>query len=257
MRTEEKATTFVVGLAVAAVVIGTAFAIASLTTSEPGVASSRVLPGSAGTTFVDNPGVYCETTPIGWQDSNPVGQPWHGRLIRGVQLPPEGDHFFTWDFGVKPSPGFRRWGADGTIRLLLGVLCNFRLTHPEGPRVGVADIARTFGGRFGRRFGGEGHASHQNGLDVDVLYPRVDHQELVAVRPPLIDRTLAQELVDGFVAAGAKYVFVGPRTGLTGPKRIVQQLSNHDDHMHVRFPRPLATKTPPPPPDPVAPVPPA
>ena len=57
-----------------------------------------------------------------------------------------------------------------------------------------------------------------------------------------IDRPLAQDLVDRFVAAGAQYVFVGWRTGLKGPRRIVQRLSYHDDHMHVRHPPPLKAK---------------
>jgi hypothetical protein len=30
-------------------------------------------------------------------------------------------------------------------------------------------------------------------------------------------------------------VFVGPRTGLGGPRRIVKELVHHDDHVHVRF----------------------
>jgi hypothetical protein len=30
-------------------------------------------------------------------------------------------------------------------------------------------------------------------------------------------------------------VFVGPHVGLRGPRRIVQPLRLHDDHMHVRI----------------------
>jgi murein endopeptidase len=85
------------------------------------------------------------------------------------------------------------------------------------------------------RLGGLGHASHQNGLDVDVLYPRSDLQELAASKPAQIDRPLAQALLDDFLAAGAQYIFVGPHTHLTGPRRTVQPLAYHDDHMHVRF----------------------
>ena len=94
---------------------------------------------------------------------------------------------------------------------------------------------RPRGGDFGKRFGGLGHASHQNGIDVDVLYPRLDLRELAPSRVAQIDRPLAQDLVDRFVAAGAEFVFVGPHTKLTGPKKIVQRLVLHDDHMHVRF----------------------
>jgi hypothetical protein len=35
--------------------------------------------------------------PIQWQSSRSLGAPWDGRLVRGVQLPAEGSHYFTWD----------------------------------------------------------------------------------------------------------------------------------------------------------------
>jgi hypothetical protein len=55
-------------------------------------------------------------------------------------------------------------------------------------------------------------------------------------RPQQIDRALAQDLVDRFVAAGAAKVFIGPHTGLAGPPAIVEELpSYHDNHMHVRL----------------------
>ena len=68
----------------------------------------------------------------------------------------------------------------------------YRAAHPSAPRVGVADLSRPHGGRFGRNFGGLGHASHQNGLDVDILYPRLDGLERRAWAPRLVDeRALA------------------------------------------------------------------
>ena len=122
------------------------------------------------------------------------------------------------------------------MRVVLDVLADYRAEHPDAPRVGVADLSRTHGGKFGRRFGGLGHASHQNGLDVDVYYPRRDGREQQAYRPAAVDDALSQELVDLFVLAGARYVFTGPRLSLRGPGRVVQELVHHDDHMHVRLP---------------------
>jgi murein endopeptidase len=87
-----------------------------------------------------------------------------------------------------------------------------------------------------RRFGGLGHASHQNGLDADVYYPRLDRRERAPRAADGIERRLAQDLVDRFVRAGARYVFVGPNTGLHGPPAVVQVLAHHDDHLHVRVP---------------------
>jgi murein endopeptidase len=175
--------------------------------------------------------------PIQWRNSRSLGVPWDGRLVRGVQLPAEGEHYFTWDPVKKRSPNrpWRRWGSDRLLRMLLRVLEEYATEHPEASRVGVGDLSRPHGGVFDERFGGRGHASHQNGLDVDVYYPRLDRQELRAARPAQVDRRLSQELVTRFVRAGAVKVFVGPRVGLRGPRRKVERLIYHDDHMHVRI----------------------
>jgi hypothetical protein len=50
-----------------------------------------------------------------------------------------------------------------------------------------------------------------------------------------VDQQLAQDLVDRFVAGGARYVFTGEHLSLHGPRRIVAKLAHHDDHMHVRL----------------------
>ncbi len=233
------------GALAASAVLALTFLLASALVPRPHAEAA----GFAEPTFVDNAAVPCETPAIGWLDSKPLGRPFRrGKLRGGVQLPSEGDDFFTWDFpyGVTPNRGWRRWGADGTIRIVLEVLCDFRAANPGAPRIGIADISRPRGGKFGARFGGLGHASHQNGLDVDILYPRSDLYESTPTHPSQINRALAQDLVDRFVAAGAEYVFVGLGTRLVGPKGIVTKIGHHDDHLHVRIPRPLATGTPPP-----------
>jgi D-alanyl-D-alanine carboxypeptidase len=173
-----------------------------------------------------------------WERSTAVGTHTSGRLVNGVQLPVEGPHFFTWDPVMKRSPNRdnRRFGSDRLIRTVLRVLKAYRLQHTDAPRVGIGDISRPNGGGFGPKFGGLGHSSHQNGLDVDIYYPRRDKRERAPRALGHIDRVLAQDLVDRFVRAGAQYVFVGPRTGLRGPPKIVQPLANHDDHLHVRLP---------------------
>jgi murein endopeptidase len=171
--------------------------------------------------------------------SRAIGKPWHGRLVGGVMLPSEGADFFTWDPVLKRSPNreWRRFGTDYLIRTLLRTLHRYRSEHPGAPRVGVGDLSRPRGGDFGEQFGGLGHASHQNGLDVDLYYPRLDRRERRPYRVRLIDRALAQSLVDAFVDARAQLIFVGPHTGLTGPRRRIQRLAHHDDHVHVRIKR--------------------
>ena len=172
-----------------------------------------------------------------WRPSRAVGLPFAGRLSNGVQLPAEGLDHWTYDWGTRVSPNrdWRRWGTTRLVQTVLQVLREYRLAHPTAPRVGVADLSRPHGGPFGRRFGGLGHASHQNGLDVDVIYPRLDRLELPIAHPAEVDRALAQELVDRFIAAGARQVFTGPRLGLRGARGVVTELVNHDDHLHVRI----------------------
>ena len=171
--------------------------------------------------------------------SHALGAPWAGRLVRGVQLPEWGDDFLTWDPVLKQTPNrpWRRWGTDRLVRRLLKVLREYRAAHPDAPRVLVGDLSRPQGGVFDRRFGGLGHGSHQNGLDVDVYYPRKDRLPLAAKRPSQVDHRLAQALVNLFAAAGARYVFVGPHLGLRRVRRNVVPLVHHDDHLHFRFAR--------------------
>ncbi|HEY3191030.1 MAG TPA: penicillin-insensitive murein endopeptidase [Solirubrobacteraceae bacterium] len=169
--------------------------------------------------------------------SRAIGTPTHGRLVRGVLLPAAGSDYVTWDFVLKRSPNraWRRWGTDRLVRTLLAVLRAHRAAFPDAPPLVVGDLSRPHGGDFGVRFGGHGHLSHQNGLDVDVYYPRRDG----VLRPPLrvaqIDHRRAADLVERFLRAGARRIFIGPHTGLRGPRRIVRPLSLHDNHMHVRI----------------------
>ena len=175
-----------------------------------------------------------------------MGRPDAGRLVDGVLLPREGVHFVTWD-PVRwrlGSPTGRRWATDRLLRTVLVVARAHRRAFPGAPRVTVGDLSRPGGGDFSApptrsEFGPRaavGHVSHQNGLDADVYLPRRDGRERAPDRPEDVDRRLAQDLVDRFVAAGAQFVFVGPRTGLTGPPGVAQVLARHDGHLHVRLP---------------------
>jgi murein endopeptidase len=174
--------------------------------------------------------------------SRAVGRPGKGRLVNGLPLPEESDYWFTWNFpgGFSPNPEFRRYGTEKLILTLECVLTQYGMRHPELARIGVADIALTHGGPFyGKKYGGLGHGSHQNGLDADVLMPRQDLCECASQSPSEVDAARAQELVDAFAAAGAQYEFVSPvlyRRGLLHGKRgQVIPLQFHDDHIHVRI----------------------
>jgi murein endopeptidase len=194
-----------------------------LTTVACGFAS----PDSAEVRFTPAP-----RHPIRWHDSRSLGSPDNGTLVRGVQLPPGGSTFFTWDplLHRRPDRAQRRWGTDELVRLVRHIALLYAAQHPDAPRLGVGDLSRPRGGWFGPR-----HVSHQNGLDVDIYYPRLDRRERPPTRVAQIDSPLAQSLVDLFVRAGATRIFVGPNTGLQGPPTVVQTLEGHDNHLHVRI----------------------
>lgn len=175
---------------------------------------------------------------VRWRESEAIGSHAAGRLKRGVMLPAEGRSWVSWDPILKrrPNRDWRRWGTDTLVRKTLRVLREFGADHPRAPRVAVGDMSRPAGGDFGPQFGAIGHASHQNGLDVDVYYPRTDERVRPAKRPSQVDHDLAQDLVDRFVAAGAEKIFVGPSLGLSGPSEVVVPLVNHDNHLHFRLP---------------------
>lgn len=165
--------------------------------------------------------------------------PYSGRLRRGVQLPAGGDTYFTWDpiRETTPNRGWRRWGTDKLVRTTLRVARRYARENPGAPRLAIGDLSRPHGGDFGPQYGELGHASHQNGLDVDIYYPRRDRRERAPTAPSQVDLRLSQKLVDMFVAAGAQKVFVGPHLALRGPRRVVEALVYHDNHLHVRLRR--------------------
>jgi murein endopeptidase len=169
---------------------------------------------------------------IRWRDSRALGSPAGGSLVRGVRLPPGSSTFFTWDplLHRRPDRAWRRWGTDDLVRVVRGVASGYAARHPDAPRIGVGDLSRPQGGWFGPR-----HVSHQNGLDVDIYYPRLDRRERPPTTVAQIDLPLAQSLVDLAVRAGATRIFVGPNTGLHGPPAIVQVLEGHDNHLHLRI----------------------
>jgi murein endopeptidase len=172
-----------------------------------------------------------------WVGSVAAGRPTRGRLVRGVMLPESGLSYLTWDPATKavPSVGGRQWGMDHVVSRTLCVVDEHRIMFSSQARVLIGDISRPEGGPFGREYGGLGHSSHQNGLDVDVYYPRRDGAETIVRSRAEIDLVRSQDLIDRFVAAGAVKIFVGRSIRLVGPDDIVQAAKGHQDHFHVRF----------------------
>ena len=156
-------------VAVAALVVtSTALVVVLLGSEPPPPRAPRVALGTPTPTPTAKPP---QPPAIEWRSSTALGSPTAGRLVRGVKLPAEGRHHLTWDPVRKRAPNrwWRRYGTDDLVRIVLRVTREYAAAHPRAPRVLIGDLSRPLGGDFGRRFGPLGHASHQNGLDVDVL----------------------------------------------------------------------------------------
>jgi hypothetical protein len=171
---------------------------------------------------------------IEWGTATSHGLPYAGDLHDGTQLPIEGPDWVTWNPNTDSTPNLpgRLYGHERTIRRIVDVLAAYRAEHPKAPLVVVGDISLRRGGSMDQ------HVSHQNGLDVDVYYPRRDGRLTAPTSTAQVDRRLSQALLDRFLDAGARIVFVGYRTDLRGPDGVVVPYPNHENHMHVRFANP-------------------
>lgn len=90
----------------------------------------------------------------------------NGQLANGTDLPLE-------TAGVLKvfRNGDAGWGTDLLVNTILDVGDDLNSSFPDGERLHVADLSTRYGGESSR------HASHQNGLDVDLGYFRKDHWE--------------------------------------------------------------------------------
>jgi len=127
---------------------------------------------------------------------------------------------------ARPALGDRA----ASSRRLLFVLQGYHRAHPHAPPVlvGGRGAARR-AARSARATAGLGHASHQNGLDVDVLYPRRDGKEpagwAARHRPPARSGP-GQPLRRRLRAVSSS----SARTpGCTAARAVVETLVNHDD----------------------------
>jgi hypothetical protein len=176
---------------------------------------------------------------IAWRDSKAVGLPYAGSLVRGVQLPAVGPDWITFDSALRHSPS-RGWRRNGTATLIHGILRLTAAYHRHtGHRLVIGDIARTNGGFFGSEYGGAGHASHQNGLDVDIYWPRTDGREIPPGNVAEIDLAEAQYFVDAAIRLmHPQLLVIGPNVRVHASGVAVEINAAHDDHMHIRIPNP-------------------
>jgi murein endopeptidase len=191
----------------------------------------------------------------GQQRATAIGTASRGRLLAGVPLPKSGRGFRR----INPSC----FGTDQTIALVVHAAERLAARFPGTQPLLVGALSRESGGRS------KGHASHQNGLDVDVAYlergnPKRSHYK-ARVSVEEIDWEKMWFVFETWVLTGKlNYIFVdrshlphlrreARRSGwrgkqlqqlfgdgdFAGPDRVVRHWPGHTYHAHVRFVCPL------------------
>jgi penicillin-insensitive murein endopeptidase len=181
-----------------------------------------------------------------------VGAYDRGTLVHGVNLPLEGDGFVKL-FHDRD----RGWSTSDLQDEVREVASRMAHQYPGLDRMQIGDFARKGGGDI------DGHASHENGLDVDIAYFRNDHSEHLressfeekfvsdGAVTQNFDVTRNWESIKSFVHSGrVNRIFVdgaikarlcrqaqsqGELSREEAALRVLRPLENHQDHYHVRL----------------------
>jgi murein endopeptidase/LysM repeat protein len=179
-----------------------------------------------------------------------VGFADSGRIINGVQVPPDAD----WTV-VDPEAA---WGVKEVVDDVATVIHEVRRQHPNAPALRVNHIGRKEGGYL------RPHQSHQSGRDVDLAFyyrfevppgargrredmmdPALNWALIKAlcihtdVQVVLVDRRIQKVLYEHALDAGEDQAWLDSLFK-AGPKSLVKHARRHRDHFHVRFYAPRA-----------------
>lgn len=143
-----------------------------------------------------------------------VGKPWNGRLVDGQRLDPEGAGYRS----IRQSRG----RFYGTGKLVAGIEWTAKQVHaadPSAPPMAIGDLSAKNGGEV------SDHASHENGLDADILVAWKD-----ADGKPVFADDFVRLTAKGSTTHGGKRIsFDAARTWL-----IVKALATNP-HMQVQL----------------------
>ena len=162
--------------------------------------------------------------------SRSIGSPGAGRLEHGVLLPATGPDHRAWNFREQRIGGSARtrWGHCRVVRAVLRGLAAYRRRNPEAPPVLVGDLSLRHGGEI------DGHATHENGRQIDVYFPRRDRRLREPRTVAQVDLRLTRELVRAMLDAGAHEVLIGPLIRIRAAVGVARW-PHHDDHLHAMF----------------------
>ncbi len=163
-------------------------------------------------------------------ESRSIGAPGNGRLVDGVLFPARGRDHFPWNFREQRVGGSdrTRWGNCRVVRAVLGGLAAYRRRNPDAPRVAVGDMSLRHGGEI------DGHATHENGRQIDLYFPRRDRDMREPHTVGQVDLELSRALVQAMLHAGAYRVLIGRDIDMATPRRVLRR-PHHDDHLHAMF----------------------
>ena len=187
----------------------------------------------------------------------------NGSLKNGVDLPHEGTGFMRLYLGED-----RGWGTDEMIQMITASAREMDSLYPGFGRLQVEDIGQFGGGEI------DGHASHQNGLDVDLTFYRKDGLEHDPVatgetyspsmviggrissnfdaernwqffkllhRHGNVQRIFVDQVIKNEICREASRV--GEKKSYVEVLRSLRHQTNHADHMHVRLRCPVKDKS--------------
>jgi len=180
-----------------------------------------------------------------------IGSPNKGRLLHGVEMPIRGR-------GFRRVSTKKRFATDQTIALIRYAAARLAAQFPGTQPMLVNALSAKGGGRV------RPHHSHQNGLDVDILYfqkGNPKHPKRGNLRPAEIDYVKTWFVLETLLLTGKfNYAFTdrsfipglrrqARRAGWTkralrkifgdpsgkGRKGLIRHWSGHRDHIHIRF----------------------
>lgn len=186
-----------------------------------------------------------------------IGKPHQGKLKQATRVP--------YDAGYYRRRLERTWAAKYVVEQLTTTIQEVRARYPGLPRLALGDLSARRGGPL------SGHSSHQSGRDVDVGFffrtnPAGYPQAFVSAKNGTLHDAANWALLERLIArvgkpGGVELVFLdykiqkrlyqaARKAGVSRQKlktifqypdgafaqgRIVQHVSHHDDHFHIRF----------------------
>ena len=176
--------------------------------------------------------------PIAWRRRAPIGKPFAGRLVDGVQLPAEGRDFWTFDWGTRLSPNrpWRRWGTDRLVQHAARRARRVPRGQPGGAarRRSPTSRARTAAASAGTSAGSATPRTRTGSTSTSSTRASTGWSGARTRRRS--STTSSRRTSSTASSAPARVsVFTGWSLPLRGPRRVVVKLSHHDDHLHVRI----------------------